>query len=153
VTQCEFPGVADRDSAEEEGEYFRAAAHLLQELATEVRPLAQLSADMAMAIEALQQSVESLVSIVNFIPIAVDATCLIELKELARTRIARLVEDLQGIAQRAELFAPGAWVRKPPQVSALHPGRFQDSPCRARTSRYRRGHLHRTRCKGRSGRT
>jgi hypothetical protein len=85
VTQCEFPGVADRDSAEEEGEYFRAAAHLLQELATEVRPLAQLSADMAMAIEALQQSVESLVSIVNFIPIAVDATCLIELKELART--------------------------------------------------------------------
>jgi len=105
VTQCELPVVADRDSAEEECEYFRAVANLLQELATEVRPLVQLSADMAMAIETLQQSVEALVAIVNFIPIAVDAMCLIELRQLARTRIARLVEDLQGIAQQAELFA------------------------------------------------
>jgi len=69
VTQCEFPAVADRDSAEEECAYFHAAAPLWQELATEVRPLAQLSADRATAIEALKQGVEALASIVNFIPI------------------------------------------------------------------------------------
>lgn len=102
---AEFSLADGHEALEDDNDCLHAAATLLQQMAVEVEPLAKLNAAMATAIEDLRRDVEALIPIVDFIPIASDATCLIELKQLARRRIGGLVEKLQSIAQQAELFA------------------------------------------------
>lgn len=108
MTRCqsrEFPVTAGHDATEDETDCLLAAAILLQQTAAEVEPLAQLSAAMATAIEAVQRDVEALIPIVDFIPVVSEGSpCLSELQQLAKARIARIADQIGQITHQAEQF-------------------------------------------------
>lgn len=93
----EFPVAARHDATQGENDYLRDAAILLQQMVAEIEPLAECSATMATAIEAVQRGVEALIPIVEFIPTVSEGPNLNELKQLAKVRITRLAHELDQI--------------------------------------------------------
>ena len=111
----DWPGATGHGAPEGESDDLRAAAFLLQQMAAEVKPLAAINATMATAVEALQRGVEALIPVVEFIPTVSEGPILNELKELARARIAGLVDQLEQITLQAEShvqeWGPVSWLR------------------------------------------
>jgi hypothetical protein len=105
--QNELPVPAGHNASESENDYLRDAATLLQQMVEDIEPLAELNATMAATIEVMQHEVEALIPIVEFIPIVSEnSSCLNELKELVKMRIARLAAELEQIAELAESLVP-----------------------------------------------
>jgi hypothetical protein len=102
-----MPGIASHDPLQSESDYLRDAATLIQQMVEEIAPLAKLNSTMAITLEDLRRDVEALIPVVDFIPtVSENSPCLNELKQLARTRIARLAAKLEEIVNLAESPLP-----------------------------------------------
>ena len=102
-----MPGLAGHDPIQSESDYLREAATLIQQMVKEIAPLAKFNSTMSITVEGLQRDVEALIPVVDFIPtVSENSPCLTELKQLARTRIARLAAKLEEIVNLAELPLP-----------------------------------------------
>lgn len=110
MTSCrqkELPVPADHDAPQSLNDYLRDAAVLLQQMVTEVEPLAGLNATMATTIEGMQRDVKALIPIVEFIlTVSENSPCLGEFKRLAEARIAHLTAELEQIAHQLESIPP-----------------------------------------------
>ena len=110
MTSCrniEMPGFSGHDPIQSESDYLRDAATLIQQMVEEIAPLAKINSTMAITFEGLRRDVEALIPVVDFIPTVSDnSPCLNELKQLARTRIARLAAKLEEIVNLAESPLP-----------------------------------------------
>jgi hypothetical protein len=96
-----MPGIASHDPLQSESDYLRDAATLIQQMVEEIAP-EKLNSTMAITLEDLRRDVEALIPVVDFIPtVSENSRCLNELKQLARTRIARLAAKLEEIVNLA----------------------------------------------------
>jgi hypothetical protein len=102
-----MPGLAGHDPIQSESDYLREAATLIQQMVEEIAPLAKFNSTMSITVEGLQRDVEALIPVVDFIPtVSGNSPCLTELKQLARTRIARLAAKLEEIVNLVESPLP-----------------------------------------------